>query len=82
MKLCLYDDCPFCAKVRAIFGMKETPFELVTLLIDNTAMPLRKIRRKMAPILENEGRVMPESHVGAIRREHEQRHHKLTRIGG
>lgn len=54
MKLYIHDHCPFCVKARAIFGLKGVPFELITLLNDE-AMPMRKIGRKIAPTLESEG---------------------------
>ena len=82
MKLYLYDDCPFFVKAQAIFSTKAIPFKLVTPPTDNAAMPVRMIARKMAPNLGNEVRFMPESHVGAIRREPERRHRKLICIGG
>lgn len=61
MKLYVYDHCPFCVKARAVFGLKETSVELVILLNDDEATPNRMIGRKMAPILEHEGRYIPES---------------------
>lgn len=61
MQLYVYDHCPFCVKARAIFGLKGIPFELVILLNDDEATPTRMIGKKMAPILEHEGRFIPES---------------------
>ena len=37
MKLYIYDHCPFCLKARMIFGLKNLPVELVTLLNDDEA---------------------------------------------
>jgi glutaredoxin 2 len=61
MKLYVYDHCPFCVKARMILGLKNIPFELVTMLNDDEATPTRMIGKKMAPILEDEGRYIPES---------------------
>jgi glutaredoxin 2 len=61
MKLYVYDHCPFCVKARAIFGLKKLAFELVMMLNDDAATPEQMIGRKMAPILEHEGRCTPES---------------------
>ncbi|CAN5133584.1 glutaredoxin 2 [soil metagenome] len=61
MKLYVYDHCPFCVKARAIFGLKGIPFELVIMLNDDEATPVRMIGKKMAPILEHDGRFIPES---------------------
>jgi glutaredoxin 2 len=61
MKLYVYDHCPFCVKARTIFGLKNIPFELVILLNDDEATPTRMIGKKMAPILDHDGRYIPES---------------------
>lgn len=61
MKLYVYDHCPFCVKARSIFGLKNIPFELVVMMSDDEALPTRMIGKKMAPILEHEGRYIPES---------------------
>jgi glutaredoxin 2 len=61
MKLFVYDHCPFCVKARAIFGLKGTPFDLAILLNDDEATPVRMIGKKMAPILEHDGRFIAES---------------------
>jgi len=61
MKLYVYDHCPFCVKARAIFGLTATPVELVIMLNDDEATPTRMIGKKMAPILEHDGRFIPES---------------------
>ena len=61
MKLYVYDHCPFCVKSRSIFGLKNTPFELVIMLNDDAATPTRMIGKKMAPILEHDGQYIPES---------------------
>jgi len=61
MKLYVYDHCPFCVKARAILGLKGISFELVILLNDDVETPTRMIGKKMAPILEHEGRYIPES---------------------
>jgi len=61
VKLYVYDHCPFCVKSRSIFGLKNTPFELVIMLNDDEATPTRMIGKKMAPILEHDGKYIPES---------------------
>jgi glutaredoxin 2 len=61
MKLFVYDHCPFCVKARAVFGLKEVPFDLVILLNDDEVTPTRMIGKKMAPILEHDGRFIAES---------------------
>jgi glutaredoxin 2 len=61
MKLYVYDHCPFCVKARAIFGLKGIQFDLNILLNDDEATPTSMIGKKMAPILEQDGRFMAES---------------------
>jgi glutaredoxin 2 len=61
MKLFVYDHCPFCVKARTIFGFKNIAFDLVILLNDDEATPTRMIGKKMAPILEHDGRYLAES---------------------
>jgi glutaredoxin 2 len=62
VKLYIYDHCPFCLKARMIFGLKNLPVELVTLLNDDEATPTRMIGKKMAPILQkDDSRYLPES---------------------
>jgi glutaredoxin 2 len=61
VKLYVYDHCPFCVKARSIFGLTNTPFELVIMLNDDEAKPTRMIGKKMAPILDHDGRYIPES---------------------
>ncbi len=62
MKLFIYDHCPYCVKARMIFGLKDLPVRLVTLLSDDEATPISMIGKKMAPILQkDDGSYMPES---------------------
>jgi glutaredoxin 2 len=61
MKLFVYDHCPFCVKARAIFGLKGVPLSLAILLNDDEATPISMIGKKMAPILEQDGRFIGES---------------------
>lgn len=62
MKLFIYDHCPYCVKARMIFGLKDIPITLVTLLNDDQDTPIGMIGQKMVPILEREdGSYMPES---------------------
>ncbi len=62
MTLYSYDHCPYCVKARMIFGFKDIPFHLVTLLNDDEETPLSMIGKKMLPILKKEsGEYLPES---------------------
>ncbi len=62
MKLYVYDHCPYCVKARMIFGFKQKPFKLVTLLNDDAKTPKKMIGKKMVPILEySRGKFMTES---------------------
>ncbi|MEA1064808.1 glutaredoxin 2 [Erwinia sp. HR93] len=62
MKLYIYDHCPFCVKARMIFGLKNLPVTLKTLLNDDEETPVRLIGKKMVPILQlDDGRCMAES---------------------
>ena len=62
MKLFIYDHCPYCVKARMIFGLKNTPVQLVTLLNDDEKNPIDMIGQKMVPILETSpGQFMAES---------------------
>jgi glutaredoxin 2 len=53
MNLYVYDHCPFCVKARMIFGLKGIAFDLVILLNDDEATPIRMIGKKMAPIFQD-----------------------------
>ncbi|HEI8864735.1 glutaredoxin 2 [Serratia sp. AKBS12] len=62
MKLFIYDHCPFCVKARMIFGLKNQPVRLITLLNDDELTPTNMIGKKMAPILQkDDGSYLPES---------------------
>lgn len=61
MKLFVYDHCPFCVKARMIFGLKQTAVELVILMNDDEATPIRMIGKKMAPILQDADQYLAES---------------------
>ena len=62
MKLYVYDHCPFCARARMIFGLKNLPVELVVLANDDEATPIGLVGKKVVPILVKEdGTAMPES---------------------
>ncbi|MBL5906840.1 glutaredoxin 2 [Serratia fonticola] len=62
MKLFIYDHCPFCVKARMIFGLKDLPVRLVTLLSDDEITPTSMVGKKMAPILQkDDGSYLPES---------------------
>lgn len=61
MKLFVYDHCPFCVKARMIFGLKQIAFDLVVLMNDDEATPIRMIGKKMAPILQDGDSYLAES---------------------
>lgn len=62
MKLFAYDHCPFCVKVRMIFGIKKIDYELIILPYDDESTPVSMIGCKMVPILELEpSKYLPES---------------------
>ncbi|QEH95307.1 glutaredoxin 2 [Gluconobacter thailandicus] len=57
----IYEHCPFCVKALMIFGLKNIPFERRVFLNDDEAGPISMVGRKVVPILEENGRYMPES---------------------
>lgn len=61
IKLYVYDHCPFCVKARMIFGLRQIAFDLVILLNDDEATPIRMIGKKMAPILQDADGYLAES---------------------
>lgn len=62
MKLYVYDHCPFCAKARMIFGLKQLPLELSFVLEDDVDTPTKLVGKKTTPILQKEdGSHMAES---------------------
>ncbi|WP_407309109.1 glutaredoxin 2 [Pseudomonas sp. nanlin1] len=61
MKLFVYDHCPFCVKARMIFGLKQIAVELVILMNDDEASPIRMIGKKIAPILQDADLYLAES---------------------
>ncbi|WAT01908.1 glutaredoxin 2 [Rouxiella chamberiensis] len=62
MKLFVYEHCPYCVKARMIFGLKNLPVQVNTLLNDDEATPTKMIGKKAVPILQKEdGSFMPES---------------------
>lgn len=62
MTLYVYDHCPYCVKARMIFGLKQIPFKLKSLLNDDEDSPISMIGSKMVPILEyKKDSFMPES---------------------
>lgn len=54
MKLYVYDHCPFCAKARMVFGLKNVPLELTVLLEDDVNTPTGLVGKKTAPILQRQ----------------------------
>ncbi|WP_414502277.1 glutaredoxin 2 [Zymobacter sp. IVIA_5232.4 C2] len=62
MKLYVYDHCPFCVKARMVFGLKQVPVELETVLNDDVKTPTALVGKKMVPILQkDDGTSMGES---------------------
>lgn len=62
MKLYIYDHCPFCIKARMVFGLKQVPVELQTVLNDDVKTPTALVGKKMVPILQkDDGTAMGES---------------------
>ncbi|WP_239324336.1 glutaredoxin 2 [Snodgrassella gandavensis] len=62
MKLYLYDHCPYCVRVRMIFGKKIVPVENIYLLNDDEDTPNKLIGTKIVPILvKDDGSAMGES---------------------
>lgn len=62
MKLYIYEHCPFCARARMIFGLKNILVEQHVLLSDDNQSPISMIGEKMVPILQkDDGSFMPES---------------------
>lgn len=61
MKLYTYDHCPFCTRVRVILALTNTKFEHIILLNDDEKTPIKMIGKKMLPILEMDGKFIPES---------------------
>ncbi len=62
MTLFSYDHCPYCVKARMIFGLKDIPVEVKTLLNDDEETPITLIGKKMLPILvKNNNEALPES---------------------
>ena len=54
MNLYIYDHCPFCVRARMIFGLRDVPVTLQTLLNDDAETPTRLVGEKKVPILEFE----------------------------
>ena len=62
MKLYIYDHCPFCVRARMIFGLTQTPVELIHLANDDETTPIGLIGTKQVPILQKpDGSYMGES---------------------
>lgn len=62
MKLYIYDHCPYCVRVRMIFGLKSLPVQLCILPGNDEATPVSMIGKKMVPILQkDDGSYMAES---------------------
>jgi glutaredoxin 2 len=61
--LYVYDHCPFCVRVRAVFGLKNIKHNLFFLANDDVITPTNLIGKKISPIYEwkSSGICMPES---------------------
>lgn len=66
MSLVLYDAprCPFCARVRIVLAEKDAPFEAIEIdLADRPSWLYEKNATGRVPVLEEDGRPLPESEV-------------------
>ena len=66
MSLVLYDAprCPYCARVRIVLAEKEIPFEVVEIdLSDRPSWLYEKNPAGRVPVIEEDGRPLPESAV-------------------
>ena len=61
MKLYLYSHCPFCNRVATYLGLANINVERIILLNDDEETPIKMIGKKQLPILEVEGKYIPES---------------------
>ena len=62
MKLYIKDHCPFSARARTIFGLKNLPVELSVIMEGDAATPIGLVGRKVVPILQkDDGTAMAES---------------------
>ncbi|VFP87687.1 glutaredoxin 2 [Candidatus Erwinia haradaeae] len=62
MKLYIYEHCPFCIRVRMIFGIKNIPVDLIVLMNNDEYTPKYMIGKKIVPILmKQDGSYMSES---------------------
>ena len=61
--LYVYDHCPFCVRVRAVFGLKNIKHNLFFLANDDVITPTNLVGKKISPIYEwkSSGICMPES---------------------
>mmetsp|Transcript_72704 Transcript_72704/g.189143 ORF Transcript_72704/g.189143 Transcript_72704/m.189143 type:complete len:291 (+) Transcript_72704:90-962(+) len=57
----VYDHCPFCVRVRMIFGLKGLPYRLSFLMNDDVVTPTKLIGKKVLPVLEQGSEAMGES---------------------
>lgn len=62
MKLFIYQHCPFCARARMAFGLKNIPFEQQVVLEGDAETLLSRVGKKVVPILQkDDGSFMTES---------------------
>ena len=55
MRLYIYDHCPFCARARMIFGLRDVPLETQTLLFDDAETPTRLVIEPRSNRIDVEG---------------------------
>lgn len=62
MKLYIFYHCPFCVRACMIFGLKNIPITLETIMEGDSATPIRLVGKKGVPILKKDnGSYMNES---------------------
>jgi len=62
-KVYVYDHCPFCVRVRMIYGLKKIRHDLIWLQNDDKKTPsqMHPQQKKVLPIVDNGGKIMIES---------------------
>ena len=56
-----YVHCPFCVRVRLTAGLLNVTYKSVVVAYDNFETPVKLIGKKMLPIMEIDGKKIPES---------------------
>mmetsp|Transcript_1636 Transcript_1636/g.3777 ORF Transcript_1636/g.3777 Transcript_1636/m.3777 type:complete len:336 (-) Transcript_1636:272-1279(-) len=62
-KVYVYDHCPFCVRVRMIYGLKDIRHDLIWLQNDDKKTPseMHPQNKKVLPIVDNNGKIIIES---------------------